>query len=275
MTIAATPTRAQIKTGEMYGGGMAERARILKSSLTNIFPLIEKQNVLLVLLNQVMAEIGGWKPGVTSAGGNALKHDVHMRLEINGGKTQYDGVYAVSKYSTLSVRKSKVSPVMNDFHIIIDITKGGVIDRAGSFVWWMTSVNPSIFKQSSWWSIEDWVYQKYKVYWDKFPDLCGKFRQAKLYEFADKNPDFVDFLQLIWVDLVSEKYALQREVCASLRDKLESKLMLNLGLTYEDVYPPESQQEEIQEIETEVSEETLGELSDILNVDTDTGEVIE
>ena len=72
MTIAATPTRAQIKTGEMYGGGMAERARILKSSLTNIFPLIEKQNVLLVLLNQVMAEIGGWRPGVTSAGGNAL-----------------------------------------------------------------------------------------------------------------------------------------------------------------------------------------------------------
>lgn len=51
---------------------MAERARILKSSLMNIFPLIEKQNVLLVLLNQVMAEIGGWRPGVTSAGGNAL-----------------------------------------------------------------------------------------------------------------------------------------------------------------------------------------------------------
>lgn len=71
-TIAATPTRAQLTTGEMYAGGMAERARILKNSLTNIFPLIEKQNVLLVLLNQVMAEIGGWKPGMTSAGGNAL-----------------------------------------------------------------------------------------------------------------------------------------------------------------------------------------------------------
>ena len=38
----------------------------------SIFQLIEKQNILLVLLNQVMAEIGGWRPGVTSAGGNAL-----------------------------------------------------------------------------------------------------------------------------------------------------------------------------------------------------------
>lgn len=71
-TIAASATRAQLKTGEMYGGGLAERARILKTSLTNIFPLIEKQNVLLVLLNQVMAEIGGWRPGITSSGGNAF-----------------------------------------------------------------------------------------------------------------------------------------------------------------------------------------------------------
>ena len=71
-TIASCPTRAQLKSGEMYAGGMAERARILKTALMTIFPLIEKQNVLLVLLNQVMAEIGGWRPGVTSAGGNAL-----------------------------------------------------------------------------------------------------------------------------------------------------------------------------------------------------------
>lgn len=75
-TIASAPTRAQVKSGDMYGGGMAERARILKSSLMNIFPLIEKQNILLVLLNQVMAEIGGWKPGITSAGGNALTKSV-------------------------------------------------------------------------------------------------------------------------------------------------------------------------------------------------------
>lgn len=273
-TIAATPTRAQIKTGEMYGGGMAERARILKSSLTNIFPLIEKQNVLLVLLNQVMAEIGGWRPGVTSAGGNALKHDVHMRLQVDGGKTEYDGIYPVSKYSKLSVCKSKVSPIMNDFQIIIDITKGGVVDRAGSLVWWMAGVNPSIFKQASWWSLEDWVYEKYKPYWDKFPELCGKFRQTRLYEFARESQDFVDLLQLIWIDMISERYVLQKEVCKDLRNQIEARLMLNLELTYEEVYPQEVE-ESSEEITTNVSEETLGELSEILNVDTDTGEVVE
>lgn len=59
---------------------MAEKARILKASLTTIFPLIEKQNVLLVLLNQVMAEIGGWRPGITSSGGNALTVAVLERI---------------------------------------------------------------------------------------------------------------------------------------------------------------------------------------------------
>lgn len=72
MTIAAAPTRAQLAEGKMYAGGMAERARILKTALMTVFPLIEKQNVLLVLLNQVMADIGGWRPGITSGGGNAL-----------------------------------------------------------------------------------------------------------------------------------------------------------------------------------------------------------
>lgn len=251
----------------MYAGGMAERARILKTALMTIFPLIEKQNVLLVLLNQVMAEIGGWRPGVTSAGGNALRHDIHMRLEISGGKTQYDGVYAVSKYSDISVVKSKVSPIMNDFPIIIDITKGGVIDRAGSFVWWMTKLD--VFKQAAWWEVNGDYYKKYQPYWDKFGCFYPRFRQSKLYEVAGEDPNFVDFLQLIWLDSISEKYALQAEVCKSLRSEVETRLMMNLGLTYEELHPSN-----LEETQNEVGD-ALSELSDALNIDTSTGEVSE
>ena len=147
---------------------------------------------------------------------------------------------------------------MNDFQIIIDITKGGVVDRAGSLVWWMAGVNPSVFKQASWWSLEDWVYEKYKPYWDKFPELCGKFRQTRLYEFARESQDFVDLLQLIWIDMISERYVLQKEVCKDLRSQIEARLMLNLELTYEEVCP--SEEESSEEITTNVSDETLGEL---------------
>lgn len=270
-TIAACSTRAQQKSGDMFAGGMAEKARILKTSLTNIFPLIEKQNVLLVLLNQVMAEIGGWRPGVTSAGGSALKHDIHMRLELDGGKTNYDGVYAISKYSKLSVVKSKVSPIMGNFPITIDITKGGVIDRVESFIWWMTELtSPTIFKQAAWWSIEDWCYNKYKPFWDKFDGVYPRFRQTKLYELGRSDPRFVDLLQLIWLDLISERYVLQKEVVKSLRDRIESGLMISLDISYDQLSPVQ----ESHEISTNVD---LNDLSSVLEgvVNEDTGEVVE
>lgn len=252
---------------------MAERARIIKASLMNIFPLIEKQNVLLVLLNQVMAEIGGWRPGLTSAGGHALKHDIHMRLQIDGGKTNYEGVYAVTKYSTLSVVKSKVSPLMGGFPITIDITKGGVIDRVESFIWWMTTLTePTIFKQAAWWSIEEWCYNKYKAYWDKFDGLYPKFRQSKLYEVGRSNPNFVDFLQLIWIDLISERYSLQKEVCAPLRTQVEARLMQNLGLTYDMVHPCRVDESTGEVIETSVSDEVLSDLESLFGGDNSSSE---
>lgn len=274
-TIASAPTRAQLKEGNMYAGGMAERARILKTALMTIFPLIEKQNVLLVLLNQVMAEIGGWRPGVTSAGGNALKHDIHMRLQIDGGKTQYDGVYAVSKYSDLSISKSKVSPIMGGFNMIIDITKGGVIDRSGSLIWWMTNLtNPALFKQSSWWSVEEWCWNKYLPYWNKFPEFSGKFRQTKLYEVGGINQNFIDFLQLIWLDLISDRYVLQKEVVKPLRDQIEAKLIVNLGIAPDEI--EESQKStSFESNPPDVSLEDLDGLAEALGVsiNEDTGEV--
>lgn len=270
-TIAAAPSRAQLAKEDMYAGGMAERARIIKSSLMTLFPLIEKQNVLIVLLNQVMAEIGGFRPGLTSGGGNALAHDIHMRLEVMGGKTEYDGPYAVSKYSNVSIAKSKVSPLMNNFPVMIDITKGGVVDREGSLVWWMVNLtNPNVFKIAAWSSLEDWVYQKYKPYWDKFPEFAsGKFRQAMLYELARNNPNFMDLLQLIWIDLISDKYTLQGEVCQAERVKVDERLKANLGLTDADFAPPQ----EIEEVDTSVSSDALDDLANAFNVDTSTGEV--
>ena len=259
-TIAGCPSRAQAKEGNMYAGGMAEKARILKTSLTNIFPLIEKQNVLLVLLNQVMAEIGGWRPGVTSAGGNALKHDVHMRLKIDGGKTVYDGIYAIEKYSTLSLEKSKVSPLMNDIPIIINITQGGVVDRVSSLVWWMSQINPSIFKQSAWWSIETWAYDKYRPYWDKF-GLNGKFRQKDLYSIARDNPPFVQFLRLIWLDLISERYTLQKEVCKPLKSQIETQLMVDL-----EIDPSEFKNSTESQVLEDLSTEDLNVLTGLFNV---------
>lgn len=184
-----------------------------------------------------------------------------MRLEIDGGKTNYEGVYAVEKYSKLSVVKSKVSPIMGNFPIIIDITKGGVIDRPGSFVWWMTDLTePSVFKSGAWWSVEEWCLNKYKPFWDKF-EFTAKFRQSKLYELGRNNSYFVDFLKLIWLDLISDRYVLQREVVKKLRESIETKLLMDLDISYDEIDPKE---EEVVSTDINLSEiaELIGESSD-------------
>jgi len=270
-TIAACPTRAQLNTGQMYGGGMAERARILKSALMTIFPLIEKQNVLLVLLNQVMAEIGGWRPGVTTAGGNALKHDVHLRLELNGGHTAYDesGVFPIRKYSKLSISKSKISPIMDNFPITIDITKGGVIDREESLAWWMISEGLRIFvKRNGWYEVTDNFISKYRIFWEKF-GMTGRFREGQYYEKAHTDPNFIDFLQLIWLDLISETYALQKSVCEEMRNNVMTRLMMNLSISENDLVP-NNEESSI----SQITDEGIDALSNMMEVVAD-GEVPE
>ena len=262
-TIAAAPSRAQLAKEDMYGGGMAERARIIKSALMGIFPLIEQQNVLLVLLNQVMADIGGWRPGLTSGGGNALKHDVHLSINVDGGRTNYDGVFAITKDSTVSITKSKISPIINKLPVIIDITRGGVVDRAGSLLWWINTLDQGPFKnQSGWWSISEEYIPKYGVYFNKFPEISeGRYRESKLWDLVRSDENFCDLLQLIWIDKVSNRYILQSEVCKTLRDHLETKLMTNLGITYEELYPVVS--------ESDNSEIDVNELASALGLDTD------
>ena len=234
-TIAAVPTRAQSKEGDMYAGGLAEKARIIKTSLTNIIHLVEKQNVLLVLLNQVTAEIGGYHPGLTSSGGNGLKHDAHLKINIKGGKTEFDGIFAVEKRSTISVEKSKISPIINNIPFIINIEEGGIINKTDSLVEWMTLVNPALFKQSQWWKLEDWVYERYKIYWDKIGGFDQQFRQKKLYELAKENKSFVLLLRLIWVDLVSDRYTLQREVCKKTKENIYNELNKSLNISEKDI----------------------------------------
>lgn len=278
-TLGAAGSRSQIDSGDMYSKGMAEKARIIKSSLTAIFPLIEKLDVIVVLLNQVMAEIGGWRPGITSSGGHALRHDVHIRLEINGGKTSYDGIYPVSKYSELSINKSKISPIINKFPVQIDITKGGVVDRNLSFIWWITNLTePTVFSTGSWWKVSEWCYNKYRPYWDKLPKFAGKFRQSELYEVGSKDENLIDLLRLIWIDLVSDKYALQREVVRGLRTKVEANLMSNLGLTYDQVYHNEIVSEQAvtdNPGDTVITSDDISSIISHLEIDESTGEVIE
>lgn len=72
-TLANSGIKSQIDEDNDYNRVNAmDRARIIKYHLTKLFPLIEKLNVLIVILNQATTDISGFRPGITSTGGNAL-----------------------------------------------------------------------------------------------------------------------------------------------------------------------------------------------------------
>lgn len=226
MTIACSPTRKQISDGGMFAGGIAERARILKNSLSVLMTHVATRNVLVLLLNQVISNIGSYAGGYSSSGGNALAHDIHVKLSVNGGNTSYDeGIYAVSKTSYMTITKSKISPIMakSGIPIVLDITKGGIIDRVNSVLNWVSTLGV-ISQAGGWYYINDDYYEAYHEYFEKVEILQKKFRWNALVDACQEDDHIIDIFTLIWTDLVMKKYSLQRSVCQQYHDDLVLKL---------------------------------------------------
>ena len=109
VTIGVNPTDKQFETGEAYGGGMMEKAKLIKTKLSVMLPYIESQPLLVVLLNQVTTEMTRFGSKLSSGGGWSIKHNAHVRFSYTSGNTEYDGIYATRKNSSVTLEKSKLS----------------------------------------------------------------------------------------------------------------------------------------------------------------------
>lgn len=225
-SIAGSPTKAQYETNNPYGGGMAERARLIKVGLSTVLPRISKLNVLVVLINQVSADIGGYRPTLGSSGGNAMKHDIHLKLKFGSGRTEMDGAFATIKHSSIEIDKSKISPLYKSFDITIDVSKGGKIAQIDSFLLTLSTLD--IFKQGGgWYHLNPQYLEDYKEYFQSYELLLGKFRWKALVELMNADSRLVKIFELIWIDIVSSKYELQKIVCEDYRKQLLEDLTSN------------------------------------------------
>lgn len=216
-TIAIAATEAQVETLSAYGGGMAEKARLTKNYLSVMMPYVEKNNVLLVLLNQVMSKIGAFRPTTESGGGWGLKHDQHFQLEFKSGKTDYDGIFAVEKISSINITKSKLSSLFEGIPLVIDITKAGIVDEVKSFVEY--AFNIGILNPGSW-SSAPYLLERYPEESAKFPILSKSFRKESLINYCRESKPLLNLLQVAFIDMISEKYTYQAEICKSYRQEL-------------------------------------------------------
>lgn len=269
-TISVGATEKQLSTGQLYGGGMSERPRILKNELQMLMPRIEKQPMLVVLLNQVTTEMTQFGGRISSGGGWAIKHNAHVRIRYIGGKTEYeDDVYATYKNSIVTLEKSKISPLFKDIPILINVKKSGSVDGPASMAVYAADHLGYIDKKGSRRTSKP-LALKYPEYADsgafgKFCQVDGaSFYMKEYIEYARHNEDYETLLELAFAEDISSHYETQADVCADFVADHRKRLSKYLVTETDVRVGPNGDVEftEVPETETQVE------------VDPDTGEVI-
>lgn len=233
-SLSSSTTEAQLNRENVNGGGIAEAPRINKEFLKQINVYLETVDVIVVLINQVSAKIGMFVgSGYNEAGGNALKHEIHYKIEFSDPKVVYENGIAVMSNSTARITKSKLSPTTQAFPFTVDVTKGGVINQARSMLLWDDQCGYITEK------VRGNTYQIMESFFEKFPQchqyltkmypkFTSKFIWERLSDLVNEDSQngglLMDFLVLDWAYTISDKYVLQREVIRPLIDKLEVKI---------------------------------------------------
>lgn len=278
-TISVGATDKQLDTGELMSAGMMAKPRIIKQMLQLLMPRIEKQPIIVVLLNQVTTEMTNYGGRLSSGGGWAIKHNAHLRFRYKGGTTDYDGIYALYEHSTVSLEKSKISPLFKDIPVLIDITAGGLVDSAASMA--MYAADSLGYIKHAAWCNSNRLAEMLPEYEGCFGKFCMKggptFRYNEYLDYARNTPDYVTLLELAFTKEICEKYAYQAAVCKPYLEELRGKLA-HLIEPETDVRVGPNGDVFVSETEGKVEEVPSGESFEEFDgktIDKETGEVLD
>jgi len=110
-SLAATPTRAEVENGVDAKAAVADRARMMSTSMRILTKLVAEKRALLMIVNQTREKFGGGGfggPSTTTPGGAALKFHASFRLELFSGKSVKDGDDHIGKQVTMMATKTKI-----------------------------------------------------------------------------------------------------------------------------------------------------------------------
>ena len=125
-SIAASPVKT-VAEGDPFGEGMAYRARLIKAFISRYnIEVIGCDKIGLILINQVIENIGAYKGGLTTPGGRGLRHGKHLSLYVKkiGYGDRDDEQFTITDLVRIGIVKNKVTPIITSFPIIFSKSKG-------------------------------------------------------------------------------------------------------------------------------------------------------
>lgn len=127
-SISASPVKSAYDGEDQFSQGMAYEARLHKAFCKMFFSsVIGCDKINIIIINQVIDDIGSYGGGVTFSGGHALRHAIHLNLLVKKhgrGEVEEDGTTATD-YVSLRIMKNKITPVTNiAFPVIFSKSRG-------------------------------------------------------------------------------------------------------------------------------------------------------
>ena len=130
---AMVPKRESFGEGELGDSHVGLIARLMSQAARRLTPLMAKSNTALIMVNQIREQIGGSAyVQKESPGGHALKHSMHLRLELKRRSTKTDTPFKgdTSIEILVKIKKTKISSSRDSIAEVMMINGRGIDIKA-------------------------------------------------------------------------------------------------------------------------------------------------